>query len=125
MLLIYFDWRFEMKDLLREYLCCYKAASLKIINDLNSDNIDAIGDFLTIRENMLSRIRTLEYTKEQINSLCDELHILQLDRQVNNLIINKQEELKNRIEKASVLKNANNSYNNNLYRNSMIFSKKI
>lgn len=114
-----------MKDLLREYLCCYKAASLKIINDLNSDNINAISDSLTIRENMLSRIRTLEYTKKQINSLCNELQILQLDRQVNNLIINKKEELKNKIEKASILRNANNSYNKSLHRNSMIFSKKI
>lgn len=110
---------------LKEHLNFYKDTTKQIIDNLNSDSFDDIAEAINKRQNILDSIGKLKYTKEEINSICEELQIFEIDKKVNDLIKSKQEQLKDNIQKDHTIKNANNTYHKNLYSKAMIFSKKI
>lgn len=110
---------------LEEYLNNYKDATLNIINNLNCDNIDSIDEYINRRQNMLDSIKSLEFTKDKINLICNELQIFELEKKLNELLRYKREKLRTEMDRISKVKNANISYNKNVMKNSIIFSKKI
>jgi hypothetical protein len=110
---------------LREYLNNYKNMTIELINNLYCDNMDSIDKFMNKRQDILNFIQKLDYTKKEINLIIDEIQLFDIEKRLKDVMTAKKEKLLVEMEKMTVSRNANNSYNKNLYGNARVFSKKI
>lgn len=110
---------------LKQYLDEYKVVTIELINNLYCDNLVKIDKFMRNRQNILDSIQKLEYSKEEFNLIVDEIQLFDIEKRLKDLMTEKKEKLRIQIERISLSRNANNSYNKNLYGKARVFSKKI
>jgi hypothetical protein len=110
---------------LREYLDDYKNITIEVVNNLYCDNIYNLDKSMKKRQNILNYIQKLDYSKKEINLIIDEINLLDIEKRLKDVMTEKKEKLRIQMEKNSLSKNANNSYNKNLYGKARVFSKKI
>lgn len=110
---------------LKQYLDDYKNITIELINNLYCDNLDSINEFMHKRQNILDYIQKLEYSKEEFKSIADDIKLFDIEERLKDVMIEKKEKLLSDMEKMSVSRNANNSYNKNFYGNARVFSKNI
>lgn len=110
---------------LKQYLEDYKNITIELINNLYCDKLDNIDEFMKKRQNILETIGNLDFSKEDFNLITNEIELSAIEKRLKDVMTEKKEKLKIEIEKISISKNANNSYNKNLYGKSQVFSKKI
>ncbi|WP_315121935.1 flagellar protein FliT [uncultured Clostridium sp.] len=109
---------------LRESLVKFNKLTLKIINNIKEGNIDSIDSLMDDRQEIINLIESIDYSKEEFIEICTELKIIENNNELEKMIKNKKEELRNEIGELKVTRKANSGYN---HRNSngLIFSKKI
>ncbi|UZW16006.1 flagellar protein FliT [Clostridium pasteurianum] len=110
---------------LKQYLEDYKNITIELINNLYCDKLDDIDDFMQKRQSILEEIGQLNFSKKEFNLIANEIELPEIEKRLKDVMTEKKEKLKIEIEKISLSKNANNSYNKNLYGKSQVFSKKI
>ena len=114
-----------MENKLKDYFIEFKNCSLSLIEAINIEDYDALEKKIEERQTILDAIRKLEYSKEEIKSVVEELEITRLSEQIINLLNAKRINLKEKMEEVALNKRVNNNYNRNLYNGSNFFSKKI
>lgn len=110
---------------LRQCLDEYKNITIELINNLYCDNLDNIGGFMQKRQNILDSIQYLKYSKKQISSIIGEIQLFDIEKRLKDVMIQKKENLRIAMERNSLSRSANNTYNKNLYGKAVVFSKKI
>lgn len=110
---------------LKEFLDNYKNVTIDLINNLYCDNLSNIDEFMKMRQSILECIGNLNCSKEDFNLITNEIQLPAIEERLKEVMTEKKGKLRAEIEKISTVKNANNSYNKNLYGKSMVFSKKI
>jgi hypothetical protein len=114
-----------MKDKLKIQLKKYRDITLKLIENLNQNQFDELNDLLSERESVIYAINSLKYTNEEFKELCSDFKIIESEKILLNLMSKRKEFVRNEIEKMTIRRNANKSYNENFYNSNRIFSKKI
>lgn len=109
-----------LKEKFNEYACLTK----EIINTLNEEDYDNLQGILNKRDMILKSIAS-GYNKRDVKEVCDELQIMKLEKEATELISQKKEETRIKINQISKKRNANISYNRGLNSKSTIFSKKV
>ncbi|MFT8313948.1 MAG: flagellar protein FliT [Clostridium sp.] len=110
---------------LKQYLDDYKIVTIDIINNLYCGKLDKIDEFMQKRQNILDAIGNLNCSKKEFNSISNEIELADIEKRLKDVMTEKKEKLRTEMEKISVSRNANNSYNKSLYGKTVIFSKKI
>ncbi|AGK97789.1 flagellar protein FliT [Clostridium pasteurianum] len=110
---------------LKEYLDNYKNITIDLINNLYCDNLDNIDEFMQKRQNILDDLGHLNSSKKEFNSISNEIELAAIEKRLKDVMIEKKEKLRIEMEKISLSRNANNTYNKNLYGKACVFSKKI
>ncbi|WP_010237115.1 flagellar protein FliT [Clostridium arbusti] len=110
---------------LKEYLDKYKNITIDLINNLYCDNLDNIDEFMQKRQNILDDLGQLDSTKKEFNSIINEIELAAIEKRLKDVMTEKKEKLLIEMEKISLSRSANNSYNKNLYGKARVFSKKI
>lgn len=110
---------------LSQYLDDYKNITIDLINNIYCDNLEDIDEAMQKRQNILDSIQQLKYCNEEFNLIADEIKLFAIEKRLKDVMTEKKEKLRIQMERISLSRNANNSYNKNLYGNSGVFSKKI
>lgn len=110
---------------LKQYLDNYKNVTIDLINNIYCDNLGNIDEFMQNRQNILDSIGNLNCSKKEFNSISNEIELAAIEKRLKDVMTEKKEKLRIAMEKNSISRNANNSYNKNLYGKSVVFSKKV
>jgi hypothetical protein len=111
----------DLKSGLKEY----KNITLEIINSLEKEDYDALGQLISNRQNIIDEIDKLSYSKEEFVKICKELDILMIQQKLVKLINEKKASLRNNMNNLATSQNANKSYNRRYSVDSIFFNKKI
>jgi hypothetical protein len=112
-------------DELRLYLEQFKQCSLSIISMVEKENYDELDIRISERQEIIDSIGKLSFTKEEINSIAEELEIIALSERISSVINEKKILLRDKLQQNAAMQNANRNYNNNIYNNYHMLSKKI
>lgn len=112
-------------DTLKDALIEYRLLTEKIGIYLDNENYDNLNRVLDKREELITFIGTLKYTIEEFNSICREIQLDALDKNVNASVLKRQEELKQNMIDISRRRNANNTYVKRFNADSIFFNKKV
>lgn len=114
-----------MNYVLKTQLNEYKNCTVKIIEILEKEDFESIDNVIKDRDLIIKSIKEINYTKEEFTSIGIELQLMRLEKKLNEIINEKRADIKNKIDKMYIAKNANKNYNKNMYSSAVIFSKKI
>jgi hypothetical protein len=103
----------------------FKECSLNIIDMVEKEDYDELESKFSKRQHILDTINKMNYSKEELAKLVEELEIMAISQKISNIIKLKKDILKIQIEDSAIKKNANSNYNKSLINNFHIFSKKI
>lgn len=109
---------------LRESLTEFNKLTLEIIKNIKDGNIDSIDSLMDDRQKIINFIESIDYSKEEFIDSCNKLKIIENNNELEKMIKDKKEELKNELGELRVTRKANNGYNH-INSNGIIFSKKI
>lgn len=109
---------------LKEELMNYKNITAKAIEALNEEKYEEIEPLLNKREEIMERLKSMNFNPEQFKDSCDEINLIQIENELNELLKNKRDEVKFKFESTSKNRQANDSYNK-ITNSALIFSKKI
>ncbi|MBU5483069.1 flagellar protein FliT [Clostridium sp. MSJ-11] len=109
---------------LRESLVKFNKLTLEIISDIKEGNIDSIDSLMDDRQKIIDFIESIDYSKEEFIDICNKLKIIENNKELEKIIKDKKEELRNELGELKVTRKANNGYNHRS-SNALIFSKKI
>lgn len=114
-----------MNHILREYLSKYKDLTLNIIESLKENKIDSLDILITQRQDIIDNVNKLNYSKKEFSELSNEFNLIEMEKNVEILIKEKKEYVKNEIRNTSKGIIASNNYNKSFYNNAGIFSKRV
>lgn len=114
----------ENKEL-RKALQDYKECTLSLIYNLEKEDYDMLEELLNKRQAVMGNIDNIKYTKDEFSKIVEELQILLYQKKLSDLMIEKRGKVKQEINKLASAKNANYSYNSNLYSGAKVFNKRI
>lgn len=103
----------------------YKEFTLKIISSIEEEKFDILNELLNQRGDIIKEISNLNCSKEEFKVEFEKLGLAELDQKMKSTLIQKRENIKDKMEKLNKSKNLTLSYNKDLYRRSGIFSKKV
>jgi len=113
-----------MKEL-AEKLAQFKQITIEIIKVLQQDEVDKLDSLLDGRQMVIEKMEGLQYTTEEFTNVCNELDILNVERELSELLQAKRESAKQELNKIQLTKNATINYNKSFYANMNIFNKQI
>lgn len=113
-----------MKELTQK-LVQFKQVTIELIRALQQDEINKLDGLLNSRQMLIEDMEKLQYTTEEFTNICNEIDILNIQKELSQLMQEKKDDTKEQLNKIQITKNANNNYNKSFYANSGIFSKKI
>lgn len=114
-----------MDENFKDILVMYKECTLKIINNVENDNLDSLEELVKERQCLLDKALNIEYEKEASKRIYEELNLNELQDKLNTLMSEKLEVIRNEMQKIAKSKQANTMYNKRLGGGAKIFSKKL
>ena len=96
---------------LEECLVQYKGITIEALESIEEERIDDLCDLIAKREIIISQIKELD--KSNIQELGKKLNIMNYERELAKLFIEKKREFKIRLDDVKKSKTANRTYNNN------------
>lgn len=114
-----------MNSALYDKLSMYKQLTLNMIEAANDEKYEAIEMLLSDRENLISVINQLQYTKEEFKRMVSELNILETQKHLDDIMEEKRNCIKANISTLQVNRNANKSYNKQHYANVSLLNEQI
>lgn len=112
-------------DRLREGLIDFQRLTENLINSLRAEDYDALEDIFNKREKIIKTINSLNYNNEDFKTIASELRLLELDNELNKLLSEKRQSVREQIDKLKTVKKANSNYQRNFQLDSIFLSKKI
>lgn len=110
---------------LKESLILYKEITLKLIGCLEKEDYDCLEGLLKEREDQISNMGQMSYTKEEFRDICNQLQILILQQRLNGIMNEKRAKVRTEIDRIATTKNASKNYNKGFKVDSIFFNKKI
>ncbi|KOA21042.1 hypothetical protein CLHOM_06300 [Clostridium homopropionicum DSM 5847] len=110
---------------LREALTKYKNYTLQIIESSEMEDYDPISELLNKRQIVIETIGEMDYTIEEFSVIANELQIMFFEKRLNDVVIEKKNKLRIKLDKLLENKNANKTYNKKFYVDALFFNKKI
>ena len=113
-----------MKELTQK-LVQFKQMTIELISALQKDEFNKLEDLLNSRQMIIDKMEELNYTTEGFTNICNELNILDVQRELLELMQVKKDNTKEELIKTQITRNANNNYNKSFYNSVEMFNKKI
>jgi hypothetical protein len=113
-----------MDKKLQSYLEDFKKYTIEMILNLKNDDIDNFEVALEKRGQILEEINHLNFNHAEFKKSCEELDIIDMENEINKIIKDKRDKLKEKILELKKSQNANKAYHLNMDK-SNIFSKKV
>ena len=113
-----------MNEKLIKYLDYFKKYTTEMIFNLKNDDIDNFQMALEKREQIIKKIDELDFDKIEFRKISEELNIVSMNNELSEILIDKRDELKEKIMQLKKSQNASNAYQS-ILRGSNIFSKKV
>ncbi len=114
-----------MSNLLKEKLISYQQVTIKLIDMIKQENYDFIGNLLDDRQVISSELEKINYFQQDFITFSSELNLLDLENILNELINDKKQSVRAKIDKVNAVKSANNNYQKSFRPDSLFFNKKI
>ena len=93
---------------LKGYLEKYKDLTILLINRIQND--DELSDLFKQREEIIKKIGELDFSKEEIRNIYNDLKIEILEKKLENSLKSEKVEIRRKIEKIKQARVARNSY---------------
>lgn len=113
-----------MDKKLQDYLEFFKECTMEMILSLKNDDMDNFEVVLEKRTQVIDEISQLKFNKTEFRGICEELNLINIDSELNKLIDDEKDKLKEKMLELKKSQSANNAYHSYLNR-SNIFSKKV
>ncbi|WP_394856999.1 flagellar protein FliT [Clostridium paraputrificum] len=88
----------------------YKNVTEMLIQAVKSGDIDE--EFIKDREKLLNEIKVCDFDKSELKKICDELEILNFEKEAYKILNNEKQKVKEEIITLKKQKQANKSYGN-------------
>lgn len=111
--------------LLKENLMEFKAITEKLINVVDNELSEEIDRLFIDRQVIINNIEKLKYSKDEFTIICSELDITDVSKALDELVLKKREELKEKMNSLKERNIANKSYANSANIKRSFFSTKI
>ncbi|MCH5138508.1 flagellar protein FliT [Clostridiaceae bacterium UIB06] len=102
----------------------YREFTIELISCLEREDYDSLEYFLNKRQQILDRLSNMDYNREELSKVSEELQLLDYHKKLSDLMLKKRDKVKQDINSLTQRKNANNMYNKRVY-GANVFSKKI
>lgn len=102
----------------------FRDITAKAIENLKKEKYEELNPLLNKREEIIETLKSQSLDLEQFRTICDEINLIKLECELGELIKNKRNEVKVKLESLSKNIQASNSYNK-MEDSPLIFSKKI
>ena len=96
---------------LEECLTEYKSLTIIAIESIKEEKVDELCDLIARREILINQIKKLDVSN--IAEIGRSLNLMQFERELAKLFIQKKRDFKLRLDDAKKSKTANKTYNNN------------
>lgn len=111
--------------ILKEALKQYKKYTIELIENVKDDKYSEVEVLLGQREKIINSIKEMDYTKEEFKEIENEFQILQLEKELENIVGKKRDNAKEQLNKIKENRNANKNYTKRYSVDSLFFNKKI
>lgn len=89
----------------------YKNISLAIISALENDDVDSMNELVSERGKVLKLISDVDVEKKELKRLYEKYDLFSIDRKINEKFQQEMDDLKQKINRVKVSKEASKSYN--------------
>lgn len=103
----------------------YRDCSKDLIHIINREDYDEMERRLAERQELLDSIGKLEFSKEELKIIVEELNIIPLSEQIEQAVMEKKLKINKLMQSTVASKNANNKYNSSSLGKTHVFSKKV
>ncbi|MGH4121132.1 hypothetical protein [Clostridium sp.] len=110
---------------LKQMLVQFKQVTVELIKVLKQDEIYKLDELLNSRQTVIENMEKFQCSTEEFRKLCSELDILNAEKELSELMLEKKESTKCELDKIQVTRSANRNYNKSFYANSGTFDKQI
>lgn len=110
-----------LKDLLEKYNKC----NIDAIEAVEKDDVEKLNILLKEKDLIIGKIDNLNYTADEFKRYAQEIDLVNVENQLERVIKEKKEEVKNKIKNTAINKNAVGAYSSANFINSGMFNKKI
>ncbi len=110
---------------LEELLKNYRNLTEKIITSIETDELEVIEDLFLQREEVINKINSQTYTKEQFIHIAEELELKVLEDKLNYLYVKKKDDTYREMQNNKEKINANRNYTRNASRKIHFLDQKI
>lgn len=113
-----------MNKKLQDHLESFKEYTMEMISSLKNDDMNNFEVVLQRRTQTIDEISKLDFSGTEFRGICEELNLINIDSELNKLIDDEKNKLKEKMLEIKKSQSANNAYHSYL-SNSNIFSKKV
>lgn len=110
---------------LKSKLMKYRDITLQIISSLEKKEYDNIDKLIEKRQEVINDIEKSNYTNKEFKQICNVFKLPLLEQKLGKLMNEKRSHLKRQIDKISVSRNMNKSYNKKNAVDSIYFNRKM
>lgn len=110
---------------LKELLEIYKNLTEKIITSIEHEELEVMEELFLQREEIINKINTLMYTKQQFINIAEEFNLKTLEEKLNSIYMKKKDDTYNEMQINKEKMNANKSYTRNASRKISFLDQKI
>jgi hypothetical protein len=110
---------------LEKCLVEFKDLTIKLIECVEKQEYDNLEMHFHQRDTLILQMGKLEYSKENFKELSDLLQLMPLQQELTLIINKSRADIRQEIDKLSVFKSANKSYNTKYKADPLFFNKKI
>lgn len=114
-----------MKEELKGKLVQFKEVTLQIRQSLEEEEFDNLQSLLELRQSVINQMDELSYTSEEFQVFCNELGIIELQKDIEKTFSEKRTKVLKEMHQFSASKVANKNYNKSFTMDSFFFNKKI
>jgi hypothetical protein len=115
----------DNRQLLRESLISFRAVTEQLINAINNDLPEELDRLFINRQALINSMEKLQYSKEEFTIVCNELDIFSASKTLEETMIKRRDELKEKMNGLRERTIANKSYANSSNIKKNFFSTKI
>ncbi|WP_446897239.1 flagellar protein FliT [Clostridium sp. LBM24168] len=102
----------------------YKNISLAVISAVENDNMDSMDELVSERGKVLKLISEIDVEKKELKKLYEKYDLFSLDRKINEKFQQEMDDLKQKIRRVKISKEASKSYNS-VNAKSVFLSRKM
>ncbi|WP_392486348.1 hypothetical protein ACER0A_007950 [Haloimpatiens sp. FM7315] len=97
--------------MLRDLLESYKKITVNMISAIEKDDMESFQKLLELRENVISKVKSEEYSRLDIEKILKDLCLKELEEKLNERVLSKKEYYKTKLKTVKLQKSAHNTYN--------------